>query len=106
MAHKAIDGSEHTNRSSMKRQNIRVEMDRKPKQEEEKPEDVVAQHGDAQEVTVKKQGDKFHVSSKHEDGHQHPSSYDSADEAHYAAGCLGGASEHQGHESPSGIQGL
>jgi hypothetical protein len=59
----------------------------------EAPEQVVAEHGPATNVTVHHdhKNNKHHVVSRHASGHMHTSDHASAQEAHDTASTLGGA---------------
>jgi hypothetical protein len=56
-------------------------------------ESAVAEHGPAQEVTIRHSGDEHTVTSKHADGYRHQSVHASASEAHDAARTLSGSDE-------------
>jgi hypothetical protein len=60
---------------------------------EESPEDVVAEHGAAHEVTINHEDGKHEVHSKHPDGHEHHSAHASAKEAHDHAATLAGVGQ-------------
>ena len=66
-----------------------------PEQDDQDPATTVAEHGPAQEVTVKHEGDRHTVTSTHADGHKHHSKHASAEEAHQAASQLAGAGRPQ-----------
>lgn len=68
--------------------------------EDQDASQVVAEHGPAQEVTVKHEGDQHTVTSTHADGHKHHSKHASAEEAHQAASQLAGAAPEQAPEVP------
>ena len=66
---------------------------------------VAQEHGPADEVTMRKEGDEHHVHSKHPDGHMHHSVHGSHEEAMHATSSLMGESqeEHeQEHSDPMG----
>src|SRR5271157_4474622 len=75
------------------------EPEQKP---QENPEQVVATHGPATQVTVHHdhKSNKHHIVSRHPDGHIHTSDHNSAQEAHDAAAKLSGGDQPVGTEQP------
>jgi hypothetical protein len=63
--------------------------------EQETPEQVVAKHGPATQVTIHHdhKGNKHHIVSRHADGHIHSSDHATADEAHKSASALSGGDQ-------------
>lgn len=129
MAIKAKDGSLWTNASGAAKANLRFDGDKKDPakkiavktpalnlekteadvdngptvEDESDPKSVVAAHGPASSVTVKKDDlheGQHHVHSTHEDGHRHHSVHDSADDALDSAKTLVGSNDSE-DEDPS-----
>jgi hypothetical protein len=99
MAFESSDGKKFTNRPPMmahERGMKKLTPTAAPGQDDmgggESPEDAVAQHGPAVEVTISHEGGKHSVKSRHEDGHEHSSEHGSVDEAHDAGRTLAGDS--------------
>jgi hypothetical protein len=75
--------------------------------EQEKPDQVVAKHGPATQVTIHHdhKGKKHHIVSRHADGHIHSSDHATADEAHGAAAALAGGDQASAAAEPNPAMG-
>lgn len=114
MAFKSKDGSEWTNASAARKQDMRgdskplgkvaapVADEPETDTESQEPSAVVAEHGPAHQVLITHKEGSHKIKSKHKDGHTHESEHTSAEDAHMAAKQLAGVGESAAPEDETG----